>query len=50
MSACKIMALARSGKCVVWLSGKHMPASFLIGMQFRTVMDALPKIKPYKKK
>lgn len=44
------MNLADNGKGIVWLSGRHMPATFLASMQFRYVMVRLPKIRAYKKK
>lgn len=50
MTANQLMKLAQQGKCVVWLSGRHMPAAFLISMHFRDVMNSLGAIKPYKRK
>lgn len=44
------MQLAQSGKSIVWLSGRHMPATFLASMQFRYVMNLLPKIKRFNPK
>lgn len=44
------MRLAGSGKSIIWLSGRHMPATFLASMQFRFVMNLLPRIRAYKKK
>jgi hypothetical protein len=48
MTPQELMNLAKRGKCVVWLSGRHMPAAFLMSMQFRFVMSYLPKMKEYK--
>ena len=46
----QLVKAMNSKKCVVWLSGRHMPASFLSGMPFRTVVNALPEIRFYKPK
>lgn len=45
-----LLKLAQAGKCVVWLSGRHMPATFLASMQFRFVMNHLPSIKQHRTK
>lgn len=36
-------------KCVVGMNAqKHMPAAFVVSMQFRYVMAILPRLKIYK--
>ena len=48
-----LKALMRAGqerKCVVWLSGRHMPIAFLNSMQFWRVAQMLPRLKLYKPK
>lgn len=50
MTPQQLMKLGKSGKCVVWLSGRHMPVAFIAHMEFWRVMNALPRIKPYKPK
>lgn len=48
MTPQQLMKLVESKKCVVWMSGRHVPATFVCGMPFRVVMAWLHKIKPYK--
>lgn len=50
MTPKQLMRLANTGKSIVWLTGKHMPATFLASMPFRFVVARLPEIKPYRKK
>lgn len=46
----QLMALADRKKCVMWLSGRNVPAAFVIGMPFRFIMLHLRNLKPYKRK
>lgn len=50
MTAKRLMTLANTKKCVVWMSGRPVPATFVVGIPFRFVMWWLPKIKEYKTK
>jgi len=50
MTAKALEKIRKSGGCVVWLSGRHMPAAFLCSMQYWRVAEMLPHLKPYKPK
>ena len=50
MSVADLMRAVKNRKCVVWFTGKPMPAAFLVNMSFGRVIQFLPLLKLYKPK
>ena len=53
MTAPGLIKAAQTGRSVTGFhtySAKHMPAAFLVSMQFNLVMRILPRVKLYKPK